>query len=706
MEMARGGALEERFSPAVIRFYWVCFTSLHMAGFIYYAFSAWCYWNLPGTRLDVWLSLYDLGIGTEYDRIITLFMGVISVVHGIYLVWMIAWSFKKKQLVFAVYNVFQMPKCILRFAVVRRGSRSVYPNGISSVVYRALFTRDGLLGVDGPYFDIILFCREIVETALQTHQAYRMSLLLPRVMVNRGYVALLVVNCWTIALVHSIFQRNSTKRRVWSLVSDCVLDMVTSMGISMVLLATYISDFNFETSGFPPHKWYEDVWVVNAMSEFQMILVTSWKDMCMRMIFALSLLGDMDNMKMAMRARRRKGSNVTADSKQQGNRATMIAPYCASTKSRKGPSLSLVKKKRPKDALTKLSQYLFFGWGLAILTLHLYAETTPHLPQCWMQVRPWVTTQSSCSLLVLDCHQNQLSGTKKEVSEQWSSFDPTSVTRVVIRHCPVLELPERLTTFSSLNAVKVYNTTIVLWESSAALTQANHPNLMTLLIVRVVFPNGELPVGLQSIDFPQSAKDIEFCTTNLRDLPDDLDLKWPQQASIYIEASQLREVPECLVRLAPLDLSLSMNPITTLPAQLFQQDTTAYLSFGGTLVSQLPETITNFSSMLCEVNLSYTNMSFLWPWIDSIVSQSSHQPILLATTPYCQDLERIIAGQQTNFTTFPPESREYADLSVFSDASASNWATLTRGVSCEDQAKTWYPIDFEDKYSSVSYPVE
>ncbi|GMF31274.1 unnamed protein product [Phytophthora lilii] len=522
-----------------------------------------------------------------------------------------------------------------------------------------------------------------------------MSLLLPRVMINRGYVGLLVVNCWTIALVHNMYHANSTKRRVWSLLSDCVLDTVTSMGISTMLLASYIGDFDFEKTGFPYFKWYQDDWVVHAMSEFQMILVSSWKDLSTRMIFALSLLGDMDNMKMAMRARRTKRT-----SKPRGNRATMIAPYFASTKSTRGPSVNLLQKRETREILSNVSQFVFFVWGLAILTLHLYAETSPLLPQCWMQVRPWLTRESSCSLLVLDCYGSRLTGTKREVTEHWSEFDPASVTRVVVRHCPSLQLPEILKAFSSLNAIKLYNTTILSWDNSAALTQTNHPAFMTLFLVRVEFPGGELPAGLQSSDFPKSLGDIEFCSTNLRSLPDDIDLKWSHPVSVYIEASQLQEVPESLVRVAPFDLSLSMNPISILPAQLFEQDTVAYLSFGGTLISQLPENVTKVSALLRNVNLSYNNLSFLWPWIDPI-AETEYQPLLLAGTPYCQDLSRILAGNQTSFSSIPRPSRASQGVSVFSDASVGNWATLENGISCKEQDRTWYPIDFEDKYSGI-----
>ncbi|KAF4132549.1 hypothetical protein GN958_ATG18279 [Phytophthora infestans] len=290
----------------------------------------------------------------------------------------------EKRLVFAIYNVIKFPANVDGFG---KDWSLVAPikDGIFWT-YRAVFTRDGFLGVDGPNFDFVLLCREIVETALQTQQAYRMSLLVPRRELNRGYVALLVLNCWSTALVHSFFRNHATQRRLLALICDCVLDLVSSVGITTVLVAMYIPDFEFKTYGFP----------------------------------------------------------------------------------------------------------------------------------------------------------------------------------------------------------------------------------LLLLLVRVNMTNGEIPIGLHADDFPQSLEDIEFCVTNLRSLPEDLDLKWPQYASIYIEASQFLDVPQSLVRLAPFDLSLSLNPISTIPKELFESESVAYLNFGGTLISELPENVSKLSSSMTDINLSGTNVSFFW----------------------------------------------------------------------------------------------
>ncbi|KAG6957854.1 hypothetical protein JG687_00009732 [Phytophthora cactorum] len=673
---------------------------------------------MPGLAVTTFLDFYQIGMKSEHFRTIAATHGVIAGLHVLSALTMITRSIRNKKLTFR--SNFHSPR---HQQGGNRHKTQRKRGDACGVVYRcfaAVFGRRGFFGAEGPSYDLLLLCRETIETTLQTSQGLRMSRNVPRLWLNRSYVALLVLNCWSTALVHHMFRHNKTKMRLVALLSDCLLDLVTSVGIPLLLVISYAQEFDVASGNFNILRWFQDRWLVNAMNEFNIILILSWGDLATRMVFAVSMLSNLNTMEGLMTAVTTKeyqqvsanprGATIapfekqnartrtkrTSTCKPQGNRATVIAPYFAS-----GPSVNLVQKHRTNGMLSKVSQFVFFVWGLAILTLHLYAETMPQYSQCLMQVRPWLTGQPSCSLLVLDCHENRLSGTKREVMEQWIEFDPASVTRTVVRHCLALELPGILTAFSRLNAIKIYNTTIVSWDNSAALTQTDNLSLMTLFLVRVNFPDEELPAGLQSPDFPQSLEDIEICITNLRSLPDDIDLKWSQFASIYIEASQLHEVPASLVRLAPFDLSLSLNPISILPPQLFEQESVAYLSFGGTLITQLPENVTKLSSSLGNLNLSYNNLTFLWSWIDPIIYHENNPSLLLAGTPYCQDLERIFAGEQTNFASNPSLSQKNGEVSIFADTSVGNWAILKGGVTCEEQDRTWYPIDFEDQYSSI-----
>ncbi|KAF1781285.1 hypothetical protein GQ600_2734 [Phytophthora cactorum] len=74
----------------------------------------------------------------------------------------------------------------------------------------------------------------------------------------------------------------------------------------------------------------------------------------------------------------------------------------------------------------------------------------------------------------------------------------------------------------------------------------------------------------QSYDFPAMLYGIEFCYTNLRELPDDLDTKWMIGSSIYIEYSNLTNVPLLLTRLDPYYLALAGNPIVELPVEILR----------------------------------------------------------------------------------------------------------------------------------------
>lgn len=103
-----------------------------------------------------------------------------------------------------------------------------------------------------------------------------MSQNIPRQWLNRFYVTLLVLSCWSTAFVHHMFRRNKTKMRLVALLSDCLLDLVTSVGVSLLLVVSYVQDFDVATGNFSILRWFQDKWLVNSMNEFNIILVRSW----------------------------------------------------------------------------------------------------------------------------------------------------------------------------------------------------------------------------------------------------------------------------------------------------------------------------------------------------------------------------------------------------------------------------------------------
>ncbi|KAG6967672.1 hypothetical protein JG687_00004142 [Phytophthora cactorum] len=148
---------------------------------------------------------------------------------------------------------------------------------------------------------------------------------------------------------------------------------------------------------------------------------------------------------------------------------------------------------------------LFFLWGLAILGFHIHASVQPTLPQCLLQVRPWLVSRPWCFFLCLDCNCLGISGQLDEHAYQALS----------------LEVLDIFTEFHH----KIYNTTITEWGDSAAITNTNHPGFLSLMLARVNMTNGLLPAVSQSNDTPVGLYDFEMCITNIPELPDGLDSK-------------------------------------------------------------------------------------------------------------------------------------------------------------------------------------
>ncbi|EEY64564.1 uncharacterized protein PITG_22584 [Phytophthora infestans T30-4] len=160
-------------------------------------------------------------------------------------------------------------------------------------------------------------------------------------------------------------------------------------------------------------------------------------------------------------------------------------------------------------------------WGVEVLSLHIHASVQPSLQQCTLQVRPWAAVRPCCFLVSFDCHRLQISGQLEEVDSKWREFDGSTVALMVIKHCPFVAIPDTFNEFHELIIVKIYNSTIVDWRESAAITNTNHPAFLTLMV---------------------------FCATNLRQVPDDLDLKWLAGSIVIIEYSQLQVVFQALLR--------------------------------------------------------------------------------------------------------------------------------------------------------------
>lgn len=170
---------------------------------------------------------------------------------------------------------------------------------------------------------------------------------------------------------------------------DFALDFVSSIGVTLALVVIYSLDL--EERDVFGIKWFDDVWLANATNEFQLILVASWADLVLRLVFALSMINNINLLKrFVSMATDQTGSK-------EGSRHAWSAIVPASTRSHShkrrssatGMLVGVNNVVRAYPVLTKFQRIIFTAWGTAVLALHVSASFGSELPQCVMQVRPW-----------------------------------------------------------------------------------------------------------------------------------------------------------------------------------------------------------------------------------------------------------------------------------------------------------------------------
>ncbi|KAG1691622.1 hypothetical protein DVH05_026785 [Phytophthora capsici] len=678
-----------KLSPWYFALWWIIILAVHVVTCLYNALYAYYYLMLRESPLLWYFDSIQIGMPSPYHDTISIVHMIMSALHGGCVLQMLGSSVYQRSLAFTPWSL----------DTKSEENRSDRTNSIlfqgAAQVYKKIVDRHGLFGINGSHFHLIHVCRNLVETTLQTVQAYRMSLLLPRTLLNCFYVFLFVVKCWSDGILYSFFyKRDEARRRFACITVDCFLNLFSCMGVQLIV-----------ATGFIETNWYNDEWVARAMNELKIILVVSWSDLLSRSVFTIGLVLTTTNMKELLQRLPQSKSRIAhlkAGVKDGSARVLKRIAVSSNPCSSLGDNANLKPNGSNVRRLSLRAAHWVFGiWGFVVLGLHIQALTQPTLPQCLMQVRPWAVSRTSCYLAGLDCYTLGINGKKDEVEDKWSKFDSSTVVQLLVRHCPELEIPDLFTEFHQLRNIKIYNSTIVEWGDSAAITQTNHPAMATLLIVRTNMTDGLLPAGLQSVDFPHRLNDIEICVTNLRELPDDLDTKWPLNALIDVEYSQLTVVTPALHRLEPYYLALTGNPIHEIPPEVFEVQGMLFLSISNMNLHQLPQNVTQLSTELSWIFIGDTNISFFWEWTDELVERMKGRanPWLAGPSPYCDDLEKIQNGTATSFSV--PLTPEYSQTLM--DPSEENRNVILNAVRCDPTIEgLFYPLELEDSFNAIS----
>ncbi|ETP55020.1 hypothetical protein F442_00386 [Phytophthora nicotianae P10297] len=151
--------------------------------------------------------------------------------------------------------------------------------------------------------------------------------------------------------------------------------------------------------------------------------------------------------------------------------------------------------------------------------------------------------------------------------------------------------------------------------------------------------------------------------------------------------------------LEPKYLAFTANPITQVPAEVFEIPGLRTLGLGQLNLNELPRNVTNPSPSLNMIFLDGTNISIFWPWMDDIVTMETWGLLVPSLTPYCVDLEAIQNGVANAFST--PPSPDYAPILM--DPSQANVYPVYYVVSCDPSwLGTYYFIDLDDENMAIS----
>ncbi|ETK97090.1 hypothetical protein L915_00327 [Phytophthora nicotianae] len=620
--------------------WWMILLGIHVVAGVYTALYAYCYWFLKDTFLNYNLEVYQIGMPAPYHKMISIVHASMSGLHGVCIILMVSGSIWQRSLSFTPWS-----------------SCNADAKSVEDKVFR---TRSALM-----------------ESFSKVY--------------GKG---------------------DEARRRFVCIILDCILDLMSCMGVQLMVVLSYWSDYVVDLGGFWDFVWYDDMWTARALNEFRVVVVVSWSDLISRVIFSVGLILATNSIKRLLRHLPRGNNRMV----QCVNEATVVPKLklksetsCDADKAASimpTPRLWLLRDRRNvrsrlEKNLLHTAHLLFAAWGLVVLGFHIHASAQPSLPQCLMQVRPWTASRPSCYLVGFDCHTLAISGRLTEVEEKFSEFDGTTVVQLLILHCPALEMPESIAGFLTLRGIKVYNSTIFDWGESAAITNTNHPEMASLYVIRTNMTNGLLPAGFQSLDFPHNMHDIDFCVTNLHTLPDDLDSKWPHNSVIMIEFSQLLIIPPVILGLEPIYLSVSGNPITEIPPEIFEIPGLLILGIGATNINELPRDVTLPSSTLSVVQLGETNISFFWSWMDQLI-EGPMGPVLLwaSDSPYCTDLYKIQKGTADTFSV--SMSPEYS--SYLMNSSETNMEVITNTVICIKSDPHLYFLTIDDFNLAISTP--
>ncbi|KAJ0398447.1 hypothetical protein P43SY_006171 [Pythium insidiosum] len=663
---------------------WLGVYALHAVCGAYYIIGGLLYWYLPKISLSGYLELYSLTVNRVHFRKIAVVHYLVAVAHLRFLVTTVVYRVYRRAASRRLRHRIRRLQRNLSSGVLKRFStrrlRLLQAQGTGlhgterlnrglvamfKYIYLLLFARSGFFGVKSNYFEFLFLGRELVETTLQSYQAFEMNRLLPRLALTRFYVAVLVLNCWLAPLLHRVVKHKPLQRMLCML-ADIVLDFVSAIAVPVLLALSYVRDYDPELGNFPNDLWYDDKWLVNFMNESPVILFGSWVDALSRLLFSTSLLLSMEDVKDLIQKRRHPHPRATQSDQPPTARADGEQQHVTKSSELPGNEASNLLSDTSAGAakratLIRLAHRLIVTYGFAVLSVQLHAELKARPLACVLEVHPWLVRRPACALVEINCNPRVHRGVSfstanaSEVSGVLRNLDSASLAHLVVRHCQQVMFTSDFQHFPNLVGLKLYNSSVDSWPEEAALYAKFQPKLRFAFFARTNFAEKKLPVGLLSSSFPPTLHDVEFTVTNLRTLPSDLHTLWPTDLTLFLEFGEFEEFPMTLTKMQLHMLTFAGNPVRRIDAAALMMQGTTKLSLSGVPIDHLPDEGVDVSTMTIRtLFLDYTNLSSLPAWMDAAFLQERY--VCAGRTPLCDEVLAAMNATDSDGSAAPNAS--------------------------------------------------
>lgn len=507
----------------------------------------------------------------------------------------------------------------------------IQKNPVRRVLNRALGVYRAF-GLRGKYFTSGFFMREVVESILQTTQAYKSSMALSNTFVNQSYGILIFLNCFACVVLIRVYRHDEATGRLVCVLVDLTLDFVWGTIIPLMMFWPYLVLF---------HRYSVDpstTMPLNVEREVESIVVLSTRDFVLSTFPLISSVANTRSIKRlltnAMTTTTPPVGLTSRDDLPSGQTAEASIPrstQSTASVSRSESCLARCKRRVWQPAFwSKFFHGLMLLYGFVILGISTSARLSRSPPtfadahECLRRVYPWLSTKVACIGRILHCDAAGIAGEESEIADQLQWFDAKTLTHLEFSGCSGLRVPSAIHRFRDLSVLTIQDSEVLRWNSDAAIVDGHFKAIQTIRFINVTI-SGHID-GLVTKPLPASVEWISInSVVNMESLVlNQIGDNWKHLKYFYCDMCSLTEFPSIAETMSGLlELSLCDNSIPMLTDHHFEHLTSLQnVWLDGNPLTSLPDSLWRQAKSLTEFSFQNTNISAIPAGVNDAVHSS------------------------------------------------------------------------------------